>query len=141
MKNRVGPGGLVAAYVWDYAGRMDFLRIFWETAVSLDSAARPLDEGKRFPICQPEPLENTFREAGLSQVRTDAIDIPTIFTTFSDYWEPFLAGTGPAPNYVASLSARQRNQLTATLKHRLDPTDGGKISLIARVWAVRGEPG
>ncbi len=139
MINRMGPGGLVAAYVWDYAGRMDFLRTFWDTAVTLDAAAEALDEGRRFPLCRPECLDNIFREAGLSRVKTDAIDIPTLFNTFSDYWEPFLAGTGPAPNYVAALDAGQRNQLAAGLKRRLDPADGGNIQMIARAWAVRGE--
>ena len=141
MLNLGSPGGLVAAYVWDYAGQMDFLRIFWETAASLDPAAMALDEGTRFPLCQPGPLEDTFREAGLSQVRTGAIDIPTTFSTFSDYWEPFLAGTGPAPNYVASLSASQRNRLAAALQHRLDPAGSGNIRMTARAWAVRGEVG
>ena len=139
MINRLRPGGLVAAYIWDYAGRMDLLRTFWETAVTLDAAAEPLDEGRRFPLCRPEHLENTFREAGLSRVRTDAIDISVQFHTFSDYWEPFLAGTGPAPNYVVSLNAGQRNQLAASLKQRLDPEKGEKIQMTARAWTVRGE--
>ena len=139
MTNRMRPGGLVAAYVWDYAGRMDFLRIFWDVAVTLDAAAGPLDEARRFPLCQPERLASTFQEAGLTRVRTDALDIATLFTTFTDYWEPFLAGTGPAPNYVASLNASRQEQLAARLKQRLDPTDGGNIQLTARAWAVRGE--
>jgi len=41
MRERVRPGGVVAAYVWDYAGRMEFLRHFWDEAVALDPAARP----------------------------------------------------------------------------------------------------
>ena len=139
MMKRVSPGGLVAAYVWDYAGRMDFLRTFWDAAVTLDPAAGPLDEGKRFPLCQPEHLESTFREAGLSRVETNALDIPTLFTSFADYWGPFLAGTGPAPNYVSSLSASQRDRLAAELKQRIDPGDRGKIEMIARAWVVRGE--
>jgi SAM-dependent methyltransferase len=139
LMRRVCPGGLVAAYVWDYAGRMDFLRIFWDVAVSLDAAVELLDEGLRFPLCQPDRLKSTFLAAGLSQVRTKSIDIPTILPTFSDYWEPFLAGTGPAPKYVASLSASQRNQLRATLEQRRVPAAGGKIEMIARAWAVRGK--
>jgi SAM-dependent methyltransferase len=141
MIRRVSPSGLVAAYVWDYAGRMDFLRIFWDVAVAQNAAAGPLDEGGRFPLCKPERLASTFQEAGLSRVTTDAIDIPILFTTFSDYWEPFLAGTGPAPNYVTALSNSQRNQLATALKHRLEPVGGGKIEMIARAWAVRGEVG
>ena len=139
MMKRANSGGLVAAYVWDYAGRMDFLRVFWEAAVTLDPAAVALDEGKRFPLCQPEHLESTFREAGLSRVETDALDVPTLFRSFSDYWEPFLAGTGPAPNYVSSLDASQRDALAADLKQHIDPDGRGKIEMIARAWAVRGE--
>ena len=48
-------GGTVAAYVWDYAGQMQLMRYFWDAAVALDGAASALDEGQRFPICQPEP--------------------------------------------------------------------------------------
>ena len=139
MMKRAGSGGLVAAYVWDYAGRMDFLRTFWDAAVTLDPAAEPLDEGRRFPLCQPERLESIFREAGLSGVKSGALDVPTLFTTFSDYWDPFLAGTGPAPNYVTSLSTSQRNRLAAELKQRIDPAGSGNIEMIARAWAIRGK--
>ena len=41
MRKRARSGRLVAAYVWDYAGRMDFLRIFWDAAMTLDPAAEP----------------------------------------------------------------------------------------------------
>lgn len=54
MARAVRPGGIVAAYVWDYAGKMELMRHFWEAAVALDPAALELDEGRRFPICQPE---------------------------------------------------------------------------------------
>jgi len=48
-------GGTVAAYVWDYAGQMQLMRYFWDAAVALDGVASALDEGQRFPICEPEP--------------------------------------------------------------------------------------
>jgi SAM-dependent methyltransferase len=59
------PGGLVAAYVWDYAGRMELIRHFWDAAAALDPAAASLDEGRRFPLCQPEPLAALLAGAGL----------------------------------------------------------------------------
>ncbi len=34
------PGGTVAAYVWDYAGRMELMRYFWDAAVELDPEDR-----------------------------------------------------------------------------------------------------
>jgi SAM-dependent methyltransferase len=141
MMARARVGAHIAAYVWDYAGGMDFLRIFWETAAALDTAGQLADEGKRFPICQPERLESTFQQAGLSRVTTGAVEIPTVFVSFPDYWEPFLAGIGAAPAYVASLSASQRDELAARLKQRLAPAGGGRIELMARAWTVRGEVG
>src|SRR4051812_20873887 len=36
MRRIVRPGGTVAAYVWDYAGRMELIRRFWDAAGALD---------------------------------------------------------------------------------------------------------
>ena len=33
--------GTIAAYVWDYAGKMELIRLFWDAAVELDSATLP----------------------------------------------------------------------------------------------------
>jgi trans-aconitate methyltransferase len=36
---RAAPGGVVAAYVWDYAAGMQLLRTFWDVAGALDQSA------------------------------------------------------------------------------------------------------
>ncbi len=132
------PGGTVAAFVWDYAGEMQLLRRFWDAAVALDPAARELDEGVRFAICKPEPLAALFRHAGLKDVATRAIDVPTVFRDFDDYWSPFLGGQGPAPSYAMSLSDERRAALREQLRARLPIGTDGSIALSARAWAVRG---
>src|SRR5215217_4024201 len=68
MARAVRSGGIVAAYVWDYAGRMELMRYFWDAAVALNPATHELDEGRRFPICQPKPLSELFTRAGLQDV-------------------------------------------------------------------------
>jgi SAM-dependent methyltransferase len=133
------PGGIVAAYVWDYAGSMQLMRYFWDAAVALDPAARDLDEGRRFPICRPAPLEQLFRAAGLQSVATHAIDVPTAFRDFDDYWTPFLSGHAPAPGYAMSLAEPQRAALRERLRATLPTESDGTIRLIARAWAVRGQ--
>jgi SAM-dependent methyltransferase len=138
MRTRARAGGVVAAYVWDYAGRMEFLRIFWDEAVALDAKARNLDEGVRFPMCRRDALDSIFRNAGIRDTRSAALEVPTRFEGFSDYWEPFLGATGPAPSYVASLSAEGRRELRGRLESRLVPGTDGGITLIARAWAIRG---
>ncbi len=132
------PGGTVAASVWDYAGEMQLLRRFWDAAVALDPAARELDEGARFAICQPAPLAALFHDAGLKDVATRAIDVPTVFRDFDDYWSPFLGGQGPAPSYAMSLSDERRAALREQLRTRLPIGADGTIALSARAWAVRG---
>ena len=138
MMRAVRPGGAVALYVWDYAGEMQLMRHFWDAAAALDPKAAQLDEGFRFPICQPEPLAALLRDAGLEAVATRPIDVPTTFGDFDDYWSPFLGGQGPAPGYCMSLSEQRRAALRDRLRATLPSAADGRITLIARAWAVRG---
>ena len=139
MVRVVRPHGLVAVYVWDYAGGMEFQRHFWDAAAALDPPARGVDTGQRFPLCRPEPLADLWRAAGLEAVETRAIDVPTRFRDFDDYWMPFLGGQGTVPGYVMALSAERRAALRDHLHTRLPVAAGGSISLTARAWAVRGQ--
>lgn len=138
MRRIAAENGIVSACVWDYAGRMEFLRCFWDSVKAADPSAAELDEGRRFPICRPDALESLFREAGLADVVSDSIEIPTQFSTFADLWEPFLGGTGPAPSYVAGLDSSQREALATRMDHSLPREPDGTISLVARAWVVRG---
>ena len=134
---RAVPGGTIAAYVWDYAGKMELMRHFWDAAVALNSAVRALDEGVRFPLCKPETLEAMFRHANLAAIEVVPIDVPTRFRDFDDYWSPFLGGQGPAPSYAMSLDEASRNRLRDRIRERLPSQADGSISLVARAWAIR----
>ena len=138
MVRAARSGGVVAVYVWDYAGKMQLMRHFWNAAAALDPAASDLDEGRRFPICQSAPLEELFRQAGLRQVAARPIDISTDFQDFDDYWMPFLGGQGPAPGYAMSLSEERRAALRDRIRNALPFALDGSIPLVARAWAVRG---
>jgi SAM-dependent methyltransferase len=138
MVRAVRKGGTVAAYVWDYAGQMQLIRFFWDAATALDPEACALDEGQRFPLCQPEPLRHLFQTAGLLRVEVRSMTIPTTFHDFDDYWTPFLRRQGPAPFYVRSLSEAQRGALQDYLRAILPFEADGSLHLIARAWAVRG---
>jgi SAM-dependent methyltransferase len=129
--------GVIAAYVWDYAGRMELMRLFWDAAVELNPDASTLDEGVRFPLCRPEPLKKLFAGTGLEGVELTPIDIATEFADFDDYWKPFLGGQGPAPAYAMSLDEPARARLRDRIRERMPVTANGTISLTARVWATR----
>lgn len=138
MSSRLRPGGMLAAYVWDYAEGMQLLRIFWEAAVELDPRAADLDELQRFTICHPDALVELLERAGLDSVDSRALEIGTPFPDFETFWTPFLGGTGPAPAYVSSLHPSAREQLRLRLRQRLAPTAEVPVQLTARAWAVRG---
>jgi hypothetical protein len=87
---------------------------------------------------QGEPFERLFSDAGLVEVGSRAIDVPTVFRDCADYWEPFLGGQGPAPAYVTSLGDAERARLHDLLRGRLPTAPDGSISLVARAWAARG---
>jgi hypothetical protein len=135
------PGSTIALYVWDYAAGMELVRRFWDAAGALDPAASALDEAVRFPGCAPAPLEALFTATGLSGVATRAIDVPTRFRDFDDYWSPFLGGQGPAPAYTMSLPEDRRRVLREAIRQTLPTAADGSIRLTARAWAVRGARG
>jgi len=132
------PGGTVGAYVWDYAGGMQMLRHFWDVALEQNRGDSRLDQAERFPLCQPGPLEKLFRRAGFDFVSVRAIDVPTVFRDFDDYWNPFLGKQGAAPTYLASLPEDRRDAIRDALKARIIPAADGSIAMTARAWAVKG---
>jgi SAM-dependent methyltransferase len=137
MARVTAEGGMIAAYVWDYAGRMELMRYFWDAAVELDPNAARLDEGARFPLCRPEALEKLFAGVGLEEVEVRPIDIPASFADFDDYWQPFLGGQGPAPAYAMSLDETARARLRDRIRERVPTEANGSIPMTARAWAAR----
>jgi len=138
MNRLIRKGGIIAAYVWDYADRMELIRYFWDTAVSLDNSAGALHEGKRFPLCRPDALKELFVHGDLQDVEVRSIDVPTRFGNFEDYWQPFLGGQGPAPGYAMSLSEERRKLLRDRIHATLPVAPDGSIDLVARAWAIQG---
>ena len=137
MKRVTRNGGVVAVYVWDYAEGMQFIRHFFDAAIALDAKAAEHDEGPRFPICRPDALRQLFESTELHDVEVRPIEVPTVFRDFDDFWDPFLAGVGPAPAYAMSLSEEHRSALRQRIRAGLPFNTDGSIPLSARVWAVR----
>ena len=131
------PGGVVGAYVWDYARGMGFIRRFWDAAVAVDPAAATLDQGARPGVTASGQLEAAFRAAGFVAVEERSIAIPTVFADFDDLWLPFLGGTGGAPGYLTTLDDARRDAIREQLRRSIAAEPDGSIPLEASAWAVR----
>ena len=65
----------------------------------------PKDE-RHMKLSRQGQLGELWKKAGLVNVEEKPIVIEQAYTSFLDYWEPFLKGAGPGGAYVVSLSAR-----------------------------------
>ena len=137
MKRITTSGGIVAVYIWDYSGTMEFLKYFWDAVVELDPSASDLHEGTRFPNSNSEGLQRLFEDAEFENITVESLEIETNFKNFDDYWKPFLGGQGPAPTYVLSLNESDRNRLRDRLHEQLPISEDGSIPLLARAWAAK----
>lgn len=131
-------GGTVSGAVWDYGEGMEMLRIFWDEAVALNPAADPHDE-RHMPLSRKGELGAVWRAHRLRNVAEEALTIRARFSSFDDYWLPFLDKQGPAGDYVARLTPNEREQLRLRLRTRLLGNGPDRpILLSLRAWAVRG---
>ena len=92
MVRVIRPSGVVAAYVWDYAGTMELLRYFWDAAVVLDPAAYELDEGRRFPDPSAGGSHRTFHSRRAPRCRGAANRRPHGTATLTTFGSASSAG-------------------------------------------------
>jgi len=134
MRRVTKAGGTVAACTWDYGDGMTMLRVFWDAAVAIEPSAPHEAE---MPYCTPDELGRLWEDAGLADVRTDAIVVERTYASFEDYWEPFTFGVGPGGSYCVSLDPEQREAVRQECFRRLGEPSG-PITMTARAWLVRG---
>jgi SAM-dependent methyltransferase len=138
MARVTGPGGTIAACVWDYAGEMTLLRAFWDAAREVEPVrAGEADEGVVMPWCREGELAELWRRSGLKDVRSGALAVSARYAGFEDLWAPLLGGVGPSGAFCKSLDDDGRAALHAAYRRRLGVGDS-EFELTARAWAAVG---
>ncbi len=139
MARTVRTSGTVAGYIWDVDDEQQFTRPFWKAATDVDPAASALDPRTQFNLHGTESLANVWTDAGLREVTAAAIETPTVFRDFEDYWQPcLLDGATPIQRYARSLGADQQAALRERLRAVLPVAADGSITLLGRLMIVRG---
>jgi SAM-dependent methyltransferase len=125
------PGGLVAACVWDHAGRGGPLSMFWRAVHDVDPGApgeaelAGAREGHLAELCEAANLDN---------IEPALLTVNVAFATFDDWWEPFTLGVGPAGAYVTQLDEARRDVLRERCAELLPPAP---FQVAASAWCVR----
>lgn len=129
------PGGVAAACVWDFAGGMEMLSLFWDAALAVDPEAP--DEARTMRFGRPGEIAELLTSAGFHDVAETTLDVQSTYTGFDELWTGFLAGIGPAGSFCLSLAEAQRTALRAGLFHRLG-SPSGAFTLTAKARCAHG---
>jgi SAM-dependent methyltransferase len=132
----VRPRGMIAAYVWDYAGEYEFARRFWDAALTIDPRAGTYDPSRKATICHERNLREALLAAGCTGVETCAFDHSGEFPSREAYWHAFDGRQGSTSEYLSQLTDEQRLRLRATLLSTMNPH--GPVKLRIRALAVKG---
>jgi len=125
-------GGTVAASVWDHAGELTPLAVFWRAARERDPGVR--DESKLAGAAEGG-LAALFREAGLRDVEDSALTMSLRHETFEEWWDPLTAGVGAAGSYLAGLDDAAQAEVRERCRRELGD---GPFEIAGRAWAARG---
>jgi len=132
MARVTSHGGVVAACVWDHAGGLGPLGLFWRPARELDPG---VDDESHLPGVREGHLAELFEAAGLHDVESTALWVSVEHATFEAWWEPFTEGVGPAGSYLASLGPDRRAELRERCRAMVTTVP---FVVTARAWAARG---
>jgi SAM-dependent methyltransferase len=132
MARVVRDDGVVAACVWDLAGKQGPLSVFWQAARELDPDVK--DESLRAGARRGHRGE-LFATAGLRGVEETTLVATVVHASFEEWWDPVTLGVGPAGAYTVALDGNRLVELRERCRELLPPAP---FEVAARAWTARG---
>ena len=134
MRRVAKPGGLVAGYVWDFAGGR--------------ATGAPLVKGMRAIGIEPpitpgtkdttsEALQSLFTAAGLQTVEVRQIEIEPTYSSFEDFWTSQTGSVSPTAKFIGSLTEPERLRLRDAVRSNLPSNGDGSVSYSACAHAIK----
>ena len=134
MRRVCHPGGVIAGYVWDFAGQRspNFPIRVGLNQVGAKPPPTPGTEDSRL-----EALTSLFAAGKLTDIVTKTIDVTMSFPDFNDFWQSQTPSYSPTGKMIAALSQTDREKLIASVRSRLPAGADGSITYSARANAVK----
>ena len=134
MRRVAKAGGLVAGYVWDFAGGR--------------ATGAPLAKGMRAIGIEPpitpgtkdttrEALQSLFTAAGLQTVEVRQIEIEPTYSSFEDFWTSQTGSVSPTAKFIGSLTEPERLHLRDAVRSNLPSNGDGSVSYSACAHAIK----
>jgi SAM-dependent methyltransferase len=132
---RVGrPGGVLAGYVWDFAGSLSpgsLLRRAMRR-VGIDGPTVSGTETSRL-----DAIQALFAQAGLQEIAGRTIDVTVSFPDFDDFWQSQTLSSNPTSKMIAELPETERAKLIAAVRAELPAGPDGGFAYAARANAIK----
>jgi ubiquinone/menaquinone biosynthesis C-methylase UbiE len=134
MRRVTRGGGIVAAYVWDFAEEL--------------SPSGPLRRAmRRFGVDVPAipgtaesciaALRLLFEQAALERIETRTIEVCLAYQGFQDFWQAQTPSYSPTTKIIASMTESERTRLMRTIRAELPAAPGDVIEYFARANAIK----
>jgi|SoiMethySBSTD1v2_1073268.scaffolds.fasta_scaffold313499_1 ubiquinone/menaquinone biosynthesis C-methylase UbiE len=134
MVRVVGPGGIIATYMWDMeGGGFPLDPIHTEVRAMGLAPPRP----PRMDASRMEVLRGLWTAAGLEAVETRDIAVTRTFADFDDFWMTNLKSPALGPT-LGAMASEDVETLKSRLRARLPADSQGHITCGARAHAVKG---
>ena len=134
MRRVARPGGVVAAYVWDFAEELSpsgplrkAMRRF-----GVEAAAVPGTEASDL-----RALKSLFEATGLGAIETRTIDVCLTYQSFEDFWQAQTPAYAPTAKTIAAMKASDRVNLMRAVERSLPCGPCGTIEYCARANAIK----
>jgi SAM-dependent methyltransferase len=134
MRRVTKPGGIVAGYVWDFAGGR-------ATGAPLAKGMRAIGlERPTTPGAQDttlQALQSLFTGAGLQSVETRPIEVAPTYSNFDDFWVSQTGSVSPMAKFIGALAEPDRMRLREAVQNILSAGADGSVSYSACAHAIR----
>jgi ubiquinone/menaquinone biosynthesis C-methylase UbiE len=132
---RVGrPGGIVAGYVWDFAG------VGAPNSHLMSGLAQIGSDTPTMPGAEASSLDSLtllFGRAGLEQIAARSIDVTITFPDFDHFWCEQTPSFSPLTSIIAALPVADQVRLMVSVREQLRPGSDGTITCSARANAIQ----
>lgn len=134
MRRVARPGGVLAAYVWDFAEELS------PSGPLRRSMRRVGAEVPAIPGAEASctaALLSLFEQAGLERSEARTIDACLAYSDFDDFWTAQTPGYAPTTQVIAAMKPGKRARLMSDIRSSIPCGPNGSIAYCARANAIK----
>jgi ubiquinone/menaquinone biosynthesis C-methylase UbiE len=134
MRRVARPGGVLASYVWDFAGSRSPGSLLRRAMRRIGADDPPVSGTETSRL---DAIRQLFAQAGLQEIAGRAIDVTVSFPDFDDFWQSQTQRSNPTSKMIAALPDSDRAKLIAAVRTELQAGPDGTFAYSARANAIK----